>query len=1593
MGSLKIGKTIKLVIEADDKSALEAAARLEKVYIDSASRIGKAFKDLEGKFSASTHSPRSTSDTSMLAAQREISQFQKQNILAEREFTRQFEREAKLRSSAQIREAKAGASGLIQELEKVRKVSAKSEFSSSRSSGDFFSTIFGNSKIGGIVGATSIGLATAQSILAVKDGVQALASTTYELGKSALIAGANYERTFNGLSAVVGNSQLAAKELKAIDGVARSTTGLRLETAEIGYQRLRALNFESGLATRLIKDLGQESLRSGVGQENVDRVLFNFTQIASGGQKIGQETREILTQIPTLKNAFIDAFGSLNGQKIQSQLDEIGTDEFFNRLLTSIEKNKTAVGGLDDSYGKLTDEFIVAGRELSKPVIPLLTKDVQNLTEYIRQNEKTWSNWGENIKLVYSDVRDFGKNTFKTSAFDIRPNESDQERALRLGPQLSKFDKPQSLLGQYFESLEKRRNKIDSPSNLAKAENELRSYNDSLQEQFLKAQDLALKAEVEAEKQREKELSGLKGFYDEKISIGDNYYKVASARLNARVKNTPENEISFLRDSGKLQSQSLNQQISLQTAFFNRQITLNEGNKEEISKITLEKNQKLRSLNSDLLINEINTLKQIAETERRIFDTRRQDTIAFKQLQSRELSQTFNSQSFDLNRTIGLGVNTSSSFAQLRDLTQKNFVETANIIREQSALQLQNLSLTAQQKANIIKQSNLELQDLAEQNRQKIIGIEDNQFQEQLKNLERFSERRQTQIQAGLDVTQNLFSSFSIENYQKGGISDTLFSQFFNFRDADKELESLQYLSARAGNYLAELQGSVEKAKNVAERNSIRGLIGNQQKLVDQYDQNINSIANATGLSKQLLDLQRLGNQLDSATVSIGDFDNAQKALLETVQGYKTYQLETSLKSLKDRKKLFDDAYEGKGDKINSAIIQGEIEKTQNSIDSLSFTNAQERIAQYRTLISGLTADIIKLRSGDVTTVRAIQNVTEKQLLNEQKDTLIQIEAIKYRIAKAPVIDNAKVELSYYEKILEIRQREESAVKSINSTLLEISANREYSANQTNALVLDGLNSRFKSVNQSIADFRLGIADGFLSPIDALFGRINQKLDKLPVGIREISTSFTHLFQDIIKQMANKFIMRLFGFESGNPVSANRSSGSFFSSAIGNFLGGNRATGTPSFNPSNSFTQSAFSPNSNGTFNGAGFSQALSQSLGGSGTFTLPNGQQMLSPFGGFSSGMPSIIPFGRRQQINLGAIFQNPAQRLFSGIGGFFGKGGAGAGLSGLAPLFGGQLGERIGGGLGSIAGGALGLSAFAALNPALLATALPFGASSAAVIGLLANPFTFAAAGTALAAAYFIKRNKQRRKDETTRDGSMVSTLKGLNEILAGLNRIPPQGVDSAIPSSEEFSTNYFSMAKALKSKKTREIALKDGRERVTPLVERIASLVPIAKANELSINDRRNRLVAEFADGSYMSSSFLSQYTGFKRRNGMLHGTFTGRDTLPSMLAEGEMVLNPHQINRVKQVSGFDPFKYARIPNYAEGVSLGSSASLVSPQNIQNTTNPVIKNEMTLVLENVVALPDAKGYLESADGSRQIVQILKKAKNNKDLGFLNK
>jgi hypothetical protein len=103
--------------------------------------------------------------------------------------------------------------------------------------------IFGGGSGGflGFLANTAVFSLVHRGIGLVITGIKDLATGLVDAGVGAVKMAGDFEKTINALSVATGSARLARQEISAVDAVARNTTGLRLESAEQGYTRLRNL--------------------------------------------------------------------------------------------------------------------------------------------------------------------------------------------------------------------------------------------------------------------------------------------------------------------------------------------------------------------------------------------------------------------------------------------------------------------------------------------------------------------------------------------------------------------------------------------------------------------------------------------------------------------------------------------------------------------------------------------------------------------------------------------------------------------------------------------------------------------------------------------------------------------------------------------------------------------------------------------------------------------------------------------------------------------------------------------------------------------------------------------------------------------------------------------------------------------------------------------------------------------------------------------------------------------------------------------------------------------------------------------------------
>jgi TP901 family phage tail tape measure protein len=542
------------------------------------------------------------------------------------------------------------------------------------------------------------------------------------------------------------------------------------------------------------------------------------------------------------------------------------------------------------------------------------------------------------------------------------------------------------------------------------------------------------------------------------------------------------------------------------------------------------------------------------------------------------------------------------------------------------------------------------------------------------------------------------------------------------------------------------------------------------------------------------------------------------------------------------------------------------------------------------------------------------RHAQDLQVLGDKLKLQTEIFNLENKIATQGGNAAERYQKAWLNAIYQIRDANIKAVESQIEANVKLSDQMNFHSEQVRASVLGHLASQ-KSLSQAVSTDIIGLYDRLAKRSDELLGSLG-KIPILGAVVRTVSRrGLTNLTRGLMDAFLPPSISAMLEPANNNPIStpiveqvkvSNTLLGNIY-----NALTGRSAPGVPA--AANFFR----SPSPGG--GGLGGLFATLGAAGGAAhlaKFLPPNFNPNAG--GAFGGGLGGWSGFN----FNPKSIWKG-FKNFFTGKNFKPGTLLGDLGAVGRGGLLGTMLGGLIGGGVGrtiSTIGGA-------AAAGSMLGG--PIGGIAGGILGGIIGIFT---------------RGRRRRRDERTRNAAMIKTLRMLNRIKTLINQIPPgMDLDTAASRARAIEQEYFSAMGGLGDGKTRRIALKDGRERVTPLVqqilqdiERIRAEVQAREANRKEV---ASKFTGQFAKGGFISGDSLALYRGFKRRNGMLGGVWTGRDYLPSLLADEEMVINKPQIDRIRSLAGFDVFKHANIPNYkpkqteapryfASGVNIGNN-----------------------------------------------------------------
>lgn len=997
-----------------------------------------------------------------------------------------------------------------------------------------FQILFAGTFLGTLAGGGAIG-----AISAVNSGLQTLASTMLELGKRSIQLGADYEMTVNSMIVFTGSATKAKAELKDLAELSRNTPGLRLEDAEKGAARLRALGFSAKTTQDLVAGIAKQKILSGADEGAINRVIVNLTQLASGSPRMSSDIKEMIMSMATLKPAIVDTFGSI--EKFKAALTK-DPDAAMDKLAKGLADVKSAAGGFNDAWSKLADEFITAGRNFSEPIIPGLTDDIKSLTGFLRENKEAWGEWGQFAGDIIRGVRS------QTGEKDVQNLTNFGSFGSRLMMGAATFGGSEVLrysVGAIAENGKRQREAEENKPGYKEAQANKRLEELSKEAGVILAQRRR-KEEAAKERARLIELNSLKKIGDESEALLRNRYQVDQALRDSYIRETSQDELQYLRQSAKAQNDYYTSEIARTTDYFDKQLSLSVSDESEIAKITADKNRTLSNLDKERQVAAYQNQKKIQEQERRIQEDRRQQAIESKNLELQQVNVFNDAQVKAVERAIDLrNISTQSGYDELLAIEDNAYAESLRLQSESLALQLDNKRLSAEQRVNIEKQFGIDELRLAEQHKDRVIQIED--------------EKRQRLIQSAQETSRQYLDALGVIGSNQSAFEGFFSPENFSVKSFNRIQTSLQgvYDAKKAELDKAQKEFDqlilAEEKSTPADKGEISGKRSQKAAEVER-------------LKKELPFLNTEFKALGEAISRTFDFDTGGEMLLLREQTMERAALEEQI-----RLNVYEQNF-ARGAALEKLKSENKLLLGQKEIQA---TIQEIELERYRrSTVKGLTERLTGLRAGDENELAIFKDGAQRDVLKEQ---ISYFRGSAYWQAKLAAIGEDSAErykIAWTKALYDVKDADIRANESLIASQVRLADMTTLHADQVNARIAETLATQ-KSLTDIVADASTGAIEEFYSTIDDGTHALIES-----IGLAE--TAFGRLVESMLADLAKLAINQVFQ-QLFNPQAQQQSGGGSWwqkllgigVSVAGSLLGGKvaggssgGAGGSPSFNPS-----------------------------------------------------------------------------------------------------------------------------------------------------------------------------------------------------------------------------------------------------------------------------------------------------------------------------------------------------------------------------------------------------------------------------------------
>ncbi|MGJ1499624.1 tape measure protein [Sphingobacterium spiritivorum] len=177
------------------------------------------------------------------------------------------------------------------------------------------------------------------------------------LGVAAIKTYGDIEALRMGLISVMGSASDASKEFDKLLEVAK-LPGLGLQEAIQGSVSLQAAGFSADEARKSLMAFGNALATVGKGAKELSLVNLALTQLQNKSSGFGQDLRQLTEQLPQLRGAMEQAFGTSDSETI-SKMGYTGA-QVVKMLTAEFEKLPKVTGGIKNAFENMSDAITLS---------------------------------------------------------------------------------------------------------------------------------------------------------------------------------------------------------------------------------------------------------------------------------------------------------------------------------------------------------------------------------------------------------------------------------------------------------------------------------------------------------------------------------------------------------------------------------------------------------------------------------------------------------------------------------------------------------------------------------------------------------------------------------------------------------------------------------------------------------------------------------------------------------------------------------------------------------------------------------------------------------------------------------------------------------------------------------------------------------------------------------------------------------------------------------------------------------------------------------------------------------------------------------